>query len=63
MHRYYYSKSLNEIFISESNRIKRWYVSNIDINTITCIVDSSDICRSLPLDSIPVEKGVLSSQL
>ena len=41
---------------SDSDEIKRWYVSNIDINSITCIDDSSDTCRSLPLDCVPVEK-------
>ena len=50
---------------SDSDEIKRWYVSNIDINSITCIDDSSDTCRSLPLDCVPVEKKrrILSSQL
>ena len=55
-HRFQYSPSLNEIFISESNIIQRWYVSNIDINSITCIADSSDTRQAFPLDCIPVEK-------
>ena len=54
-HRYQYFKSQNETFISEPNRIQRWYVSHA-INTITCIDDSSDTCRTLPLDCIPVQK-------
>ena len=56
IHRFQYYPSLNGIFISESNRIQRWYVSNIDINSIICIADPSDICRALPLDCITVRK-------
>ena len=55
-HRFQYSPSLNELFISESNIIQRWYVSNLDLNSITCIADSSDTCQAFPLDFIPVEK-------
>ena len=52
MHRYQYSKPLNDIFISG----KRQFVLNIDSNTFKYINDSSGDCGSLPEDYIPVTK-------
>ena len=55
-HRYQYFKSLNEIFISDSYRINRWCVSNIESNNFKCINYSSDDYENLPEDCIPVIK-------
>ena len=47
---------MNEIFISALNIIQRWYVSNIDINSIICIAVSSATYQAFPLYCIPAEK-------